>query len=387
MLMRIRTRKSNGFLPAAAVLAAVRPFRASLSGQNGLAQMLRISFVQNADDGETMIALLEDAADPLSRASWKGSLRLAEPPQPNAAGGSALIGNRPRLDGWTIALRPADGEDDFPSVGAGRDIVLGVAEDDRVIWTNLPQPAPLSADDRAPPLPDFATLRREVQERTKPGEVWEGRIQYEGDIARKLRLTFVEHRDEGNYVRALVSPADDPHVVAVFEGTVAASPEAIYSWPIRLTRTSGAGPEVGRASYAIDLISSKGGLRLAFSAEGECMGAGSTGKKNAIRLTRAAPVEDFERGFERWRDALPAGARWSGTIVRGDQPAEKIMLTVAEVADQGRAYWLTFHNPDDPHWHRVFRGSRPRGKARACFWAPRCETSSSTCGWRKTAPA
>ena len=83
-----------------------------------------------------------------------------------------------------------------------------------------------------------------------------------------------------------------------------------------------------------------------------CLGTGTGNGR--LQFQAAKPIESFQRGPVRWRNALAAGARWSGTLIFGSQPARKIALTVAEVREEGRAYQLILHNPDDDRWFRVF---------------------------------
>lgn len=344
-----------------AIIKSNQVFEASLPVTSGPVQKLSVRFAYQENEGEMVVALFENVADKLVRASWKGELTLIDPPQQSSTMNAASEGSRPQPDGWSIKLTPVEGEDQFPQRGVRNEITLGLSSDDRLTWFNLTSPLTLEEATPSPPLPDYKIYAAQVQQWTAPGHVWEGTIQSKGDVSRNVRLTFTEFRDQGNYVRAILETSIDEYAVAIFEGTVTTTPEGIFSWPVKLEWISGEGTKFQGTEHEISMITHGGALKLAFTSAGECFGmsrdAGSLSPNITVALKPAVAFVGFHSSPSRWKNGLQAGTRWSGKIVRGDTAAEKIALTVCEVDEDGRSYQMTIQNPANPHQFRAFEGT------------------------------
>ncbi|QDT28977.1 hypothetical protein Enr10x_43250 [Gimesia panareensis] len=351
--MEARLKREHAFLLK--TVQSDTAWQALVPAQSGPAAKLRVRFVHQEKDGEKVYVLFEDQANPLLRATWVGALKLTEAPNPNAR----TFGSRSKsADGWIIDLAPADKDRDFPVSGLRPNIVFTLTGEDQLTWMNQKGPIVLTPDTNAPALPDYETLQKKILSQTAPGQTWEGTIQYKGETSNNLRLTFMDFRDNGNYVRLLVENQDDPFVVGVFEGTISTGPDHLYSWPVQL-KTADKGIKVFGSKKILPLFGT--GLHfvklyLMFDAEGNMIGisrsAGSP--PNELNLKIADKIDKLPAAADRWKNALKAGARWTGTITRGDQPKDKISMTVAEVRENGRIYRLFLENPDNPHQYRYF---------------------------------
>ncbi|TWU02988.1 hypothetical protein [Stieleria varia] len=357
-----------------AMIHSNQSFQASIFATNGPVQQLSLQFVHQESDGEKVVVLLEDVADHLRRASWIGSLKLADPPQPtsNENGMPDGVrpqpdgvrpqpdGVRPQPDGWSISLTPVEGEPPFPKTDAQSNITLGILSDNQLAWFKSQSPVAFQNTAISSPLPDYRAYRSQIQQWTGRGRVWEGAIQYDGDVSRNVRLTFAENRDEGKYVRVIMETSVDDFAVAIFEGVLTTSPENIFSWPLNLKWTSGEGTKFQGTEHQLPMITSGigGSLRLAFSPTGECFGAsssrGSLTQNISVDLKPAAEVAEMQSSLSRWETALQSGTRWTGKIVRGESAADKVVLNVCEVHDDGQAFQMTIQNPDNPHQFRSF---------------------------------
>ncbi len=190
-------------------------FVVSIPAQNGPDQKVHIRVAHHDNEGELVFALLEDASNVFKRATWHGALRLADPPQAKGASIRFAQGSRPDPDGWSVTLSPVPGENVFPRAGSRGEIVLAMTTDNQLVWLHHNKPLPLEVVADSTPLPEYAAYVEQVQQWTRPGQVWEGTIQYTGDVSHKVRMTFTEVRDGGNYVRATMETPIDDYAVAV----------------------------------------------------------------------------------------------------------------------------------------------------------------------------
>ncbi len=351
--MEARLKREHAFLLK--TIQSDTAWQALVPAQSGPAEKLRVRFVHQEKDGEKIYVLFEDQTNPLLRATWVGDLKLTKAPAPNAR----TFGSSSKSpDGWIIDLAPADKDRDFPVSGLRRTIVITMTGEDQLTWMNQKGPIILTPDANAPALPDYETLQKKILAQIAPGQTWEGTIQYKGETSNNLRLTFMDLRDNGNYVRLLVEKPDDPFVVGIFEGTISTSPDHLYSWPIQL-KTADKGIKVFGSKKILSLFGTGlyfVKLYLMFDAEGNMIGISRSAKSlsNELNLKIADKIDNLPASADRWKNALKAGARWTGTITRGEQPKEQISMTVAEVRENGRIYRLFFENPDNPHQFRYF---------------------------------
>jgi hypothetical protein len=346
-------------------------------------QKLKFQVVHQENDGQKVAVLIEDANDKLKRATWSGSLKLTE--LPKVAHPSPSINSSSRLtpDGWSLQIGIAEGEDRFPNLLAGRAITVAVPlrslendtttkttddesagtsnnASDRFVLHHQDKSIPLSSSPSSLSMPEYTPYAQRITGWTNPGQVWEGTIQYQGDVSHKVRLTFTQVRDQGNYVRAILETPTDVHAVAVFEGTVSTDPAHAYSWPVRLKWISGMGSKFSGTQHEIRMITSGGNIQLAFSPSGECFGVSQSSNSLSwdivFALEASEPEPDATQLASRWVQGLQPQSRWSGKIVRGDQPADKIMLTICEANANDQSYRMTFENPDNPQQFRYFAG-------------------------------
>jgi hypothetical protein len=212
----------------------------------------------------------------------------------------------------------------------------------------------MEKDETAEMLPTIERHVAEITPLSRAGQMWEGLIQYPGAVAQKLRVSFMENRDQGNYVRVLLERPDHPSEIAIFEGTLGTSADTAFAWPIRVSKISDHGLLGARGKHPIQAMVDKTDprLKVCFTPQGELLLV--TVRSGVARLKAVKRETEFESSATRWRTALAAGTRWSGKVVRGDRPADPIVLTVAEVLESGRIYQLTLQNPDDPHQFRSF---------------------------------
>lgn len=304
---------------------------------------VRLRFVQYDASTGKVVALVESMADDWQRQTLSGALKLPAP------GESRLPVAGP--DGWQIILNPPEGESFW------RRTVLVCDASNQLMMVGDRALIPLTKDTDAKPLPQADAIAADVKTKAKPGRVWEGLVPVPGDQAYKIRLTFAEFRDDGGYVRLIFERPDEPHTVAVYEGAMTSTAEALYGWPMQFHRVAGVGKFGALTYYPLKFLSDNGGgAALSWNADGDLL-VKTWQHRYQFRLTAADAVKDFESPESRWRKALAAGTRWSGKIVRGTTPAEKIVMTVAESRENGRLYQLTLQNPDDPQQYRTFLGT------------------------------
>ena len=304
----------------------------------------RATFIQRTEDGKSVIALLTNVEQPVERSVWSGSLELTPLPDEKLAGRSAP---RAKPDGWAIRLVPVTSGAVFPLADARREITIAATADGRLFLANLAQPQTFTVDDKAPKLPACETLIATLKEGTAPGQTWEGTLQYPGQASSNVRMTFMEQRDKGQYVRAVIEPSEDPSAAVVCTGTIGDSISDVYGWPIQLKYD---------ANQQKNAVPFRGGtLTLGFSLDGT-----ESLQGDGLILRRVAPVKEFLAGRKRWTAALQPGAKWSGTIIHTLREfagkTDKFTFTVAEVRDDLAYVRVTAEGSTDPLQFRVFEG-------------------------------
>ncbi|MCA9176725.1 MAG: hypothetical protein KDB14_19690 [Planctomycetales bacterium] len=336
-----------------ALITEREPLLANLPVANLPNARLSVHVCYQRDDGEEVVVLVEDTANPLMRACWQGALALPE----NA---NATLSSRPAAahDGWEIRLKVV-GENPFRNIGVNELMVLTATGPGMIRWEHQRQPVTLAKDPSAEKLPDYEQRVAQVLEWTRPGQSWEGTIQIGAQETHPIRVVFTEMQNEGGHVRLIVERPDEPFTVATFVGTVDTSPAAVYGWPVRVTHTFGKGAGSNAVGYRLPLIvEADHNLSLALTPAGDGHGVcyASAAGLQSLRLKLASGAKTLEPAPLRWRNALRPGDRWTGRIARAGHPDERIALTVSEVADEGRVYRFTMHNPDNLRQFRPFVG-------------------------------
>lgn len=300
----------------------------SLPSESGLAKKLRMTIVQRTDEGASLAVLMVNVDNPAERSIWIGALELAPIPSDSTATVTAV---RRLHDGWNLTLKAVAKTTPFPVANSGNGLVVAPAADGLITWFNAASPVVLKLDPNAPPLPSPATLAKNLKEWTAAGQVWEGLFQQPEKKSEKMRLTFTEVRDNGQYVRAVLESLDEPWQTVVFEGSIDTNLEALYCQPIRLKRELANGCEGGHPLFTLypgtRHITSLA-LMAPLSDDAPML------RDGGLELKRAAPLEDFESNKTQWKKALTPGTQWSGAVSFGDKPPQDVLVTIAEVRDE-----------------------------------------------------
>jgi hypothetical protein len=322
----------------------------SIPNRNGSPTQVRVRFLHRGDDGKVVV-LLSGADQLVQRSVWAGEVGL--PPLPHEPGGRP--GPRPKPDGWSIRIQPVIRTEIQPLVELDEPIVLSTTETGLLQWSNVSPPVTLTADTKAISLPDFKAMAGELKTATAAGQVWESPIHLPGSTSRRIRMTITENRDDGKHLRVVFELADNPYVVATFDGSIDTSMEAIYGVPVRLKRGVVAGPASSMAYhlpiFKDDLLGQRTlNLALSLDDKRELYGGGLT-------LTRARSIAGFAATSAEWRKVIKPGSRWTGNVSFADKNLLKATITVAEVRDDGKYVRLTAEDPAVSNRFRVFEGS------------------------------
>jgi hypothetical protein len=256
-------------------------------------------------------------------------------------------------------VKPVESGSTFPVTSFRDELIFAPSAEGLKAWFDPSNPQILTADLDAPALPDTTTMAQSVRSWTAPGVVWEGLFHQPEQKSERMRMTFTEKRDEGQYVRAVVESLENPSLVSVFEGTVKTSLDALYGQPIRLKRDTKHGISgssrlfgLGAGMPAIDSL-----LLTPVIAESVTLHAGG------LELKPVAPIQKFESNRTQWEAALTPGTRWTGKLLFGDAPQQKITVTIAEVRDELSYVRLLVEDNEVRTRCRVLEGTLNRSDA------------------------
>lgn len=355
-LRKIESRLAN---EQAQLIKATQPgssWVTTFNGTSGRPEKVRATFVGKTFDNESLVVLLMNVDDPTQRSVWTGSVLLVPV---KAEGNSGTAATRSRHDGWVVAMKPVEPTAVYPMAGYSSDLMIAPTAAGLVTWLDRSEPQSLSADSDAPPVPDVSSMAETVQRLTTPGTVLEGLFHSPPQKSDRMRMTVTENRDNGQYVRAVLESLDDPSLAVTFEGTAGTQLESLYGQPIRLTRQL----QNGCASNH-PLFTTASGRQNIAELSFVLIGHDPVRLHAAgLELQPATPLANFESNKTQWEAALQPGTRWSGKLLFGDSPQQKITLTVAESRDELSYLRVLVEDNDVRTRCRVLEGSLNRSDA------------------------
>jgi hypothetical protein len=180
-----------------------------------------------------------------------------------------------------------------------------------------------SHDTPVSPAPDSAAL----QQALRPGSLWIGTRQVEGAAATDVSLQFVVLDLPHAYARAVAQPVDDPWSAVVDEASRIRGSEVTFT----------------------------DGLTLALGTDGTLSGTDRQGAR--LRFTRNPGITQLVDPVEQVKAAVAPGTSWTGTVVRGDDPASPVQVTFAEVRHDGAYVRAMVTDPDRPNLISIYEGT------------------------------
>lgn len=316
----------------------------SVDDRSGTSTSFRASFIQRSDDGSQVLVLITNASNPLERGVWTGAIELA--PAPTAD--DPLAAERPNPDGWLLRLAASRAGRAFPVHLSGSGLRLTAASDGQLTAAGANPAVAWTPDEKAPKIASLSTFTDLLAVGCKPGEVWEGELRVRDEPARDVRLTFLENRDDGQYVRTVLEAPALLHAPIVLQGTAGMSREEAVGRPVRLKPVKQMNPgELKYHPHEIELMLPLNGEPMLQNAE--------------LKLKRAAPIKDYAASPARWQRALQPGTVWNGKYqhvvpeFRGTTCTFK--LTVAEVRNDLGYVRVVIEGDSDSSQFRVLEGS------------------------------
>jgi len=175
-----------------------------------------------------------------------------------------------------------------------------------------------------------------------PGTRWSGKVAVTGQSGRKLEITFTEVRDDGSYVRALITSADSPSSAAVYKGRLQLDDTNQNASFLTLKEAHTAADHGAShpffAKAAVGISGQQLLLRLSFDGA-EMYGATSSGETMQLTREEVDPpltaLAEQDRA-ELIKKKLAKGAQWTGTLEnRKFGQSIDANLQVSEVSDDG----------------------------------------------------
>lgn len=306
----------------------------TLRAASGPPVKVQLSFVESSEDAAKLALVCFDVDDPLARSVWLGGLEL---PPPNER---AATVDGARRSGWQLTFVPAEKSEVFPPrIGQ---ITLGPGKDGALVWESLSDAPTLAAAKDGLKLPTLEELATKIKTWTTPGQVWEGTYQVRSEASKRVRLTITEYRDDGQLIRAVLEPSEDPHLTAVYEGTASTAVDRAFGQPIQLTQKS----VYGGRDFGLKVLK----LSPNFGAKtDEVLAPG-------MKLALQTPIADFKPLRQTWADALTPGKRWKGKITYRDGKSDAFVWTTAEVRDDLAYVRVIAEGATNTAQHRIFEG-------------------------------
>lgn len=316
----------------------------SLSMRDGPSVKLRATFVERSEDGERSTMLIVDPADPLQRGVWIGTLELA--PAPEADGGKPRP--RPTPDGWSLRLDLAPNSQAFPVGMPTKGLRIVPGGDGALRHADPTADLTLQPDSTPQKLVDVKQLGAQLREGTAPGQVWTGTFQHKDEASRRVRLTFLERRDEGGYVRAVLEEAESPFQPIVLQGVLGLTAGDLYGRPVRLKPVDASRNRQGALPIRdVQFVAALDGARSLQSEQ--------------LNLQPAEPIKDLQPARTRWKQAAAPGAVWKGKIqhvvpeLKGTTGTFR--FTIAEVRDDLGYVRVLVEGDKDSSQFRIYEGS------------------------------
>ncbi len=327
--------------------AAIQPdqtWECRLPTPTGATRPVLATFLTDDQDASSALMLLTDPSDATRKSLWQGTMRLIQ-------NGAALFGPG-ESPAWSLPLSRVSGDASFPSDNL-REIVL-TSSNGSLTWVNLPEPVVMEQLPQPLDLPTMAELRIQIEQYTRPGQVWEGTLQEPSQASRRVRLTFTESRDDGQHVRAILESIDSGFAMSPFLGTIDWSPGMLIAGqPIRLVRQAQAmGSDEEWEIFRTPYLSPE--IHLGLTDDGGLVGTAGSAQ---LQLSKADDIENFAPFADQWLAAMSAGTIWSGVMRLRDEPPTRVNLTLAEVRDDMGYVRLLFESVEDPHLFTIYEGA------------------------------
>jgi len=301
----------------------------SLPAGNLPAQKWIIEFI-DVSAGEILKALVRHPTDELRRRVFAGRILTGRTPelvlQPVENGPSLIYG------GPTEELRIRPGMD------GGLRVVVNNNNEGRL--------EPVATEATTKPE---AELWAELLKRIEPGTSWTGTARTGSDAAVPIKLTFVDVKPDGSYVRAVGESPLDPITTVVFEGIV--NRASVHGWPIVMR--------------AIDSYAAEGTLRDYFAPGGSTIVLAMRDDRfvghrgvDALQFTSSSKIEPWAGRDQVAARIFAPGVKLTGRLVHDDGSTETD-LTVMEVRDNGAYVRVLAQAKEEPYDGVVYEGRFP----------------------------
>ncbi len=336
------TRKEIGRLASIAEPGSC--WTARIADGNLPAQEWIVEFIRTSQETDSLKVRIRHPTDLMLRRVFAGRIVA---PAPAPAG--AMKGMKPA--GPVVALEPLDqGANLFQRTGREA-LTIDLDTTTNVLRLRTDQAeATLTRRTGADALPDEDVLWTEVLAKVRPGTQWTGTAQAGLEAVTDVRLTFVELRPDGSYLRALAESPDDPRTAVVFEGVI--DRRALHTWPIVLRPIEESISEGRRRDFYSDPYKSPLMLTLHEN--------GLAGRRAAdvVRLTASRNIAPWSDRLKGVAEVFRSGTRLIGTT-RSAEHARDAILTIAEVRDNGAYVRVVAQAKDDPYDCAIYEGRMP----------------------------
>ncbi|MBN1855081.1 MAG: hypothetical protein JW829_20275 [Pirellulales bacterium] len=315
------------------LMSATSPGRVWLGDLHSSAGLVkvRVTFVEQDPENRTVLALVEDKEDPFQRFVYEGALKTVR--NERSASQNRANGNRER---WVIALATSSSQSYYSHhlrrlIGLHQPIELYAAEDGRLQAVANSDSAMWSPESTSASVALFGDrLAASLLKAVVPGSQWSGtrtvqssRSEPSGPSTR-VTYVFLEHNASDNSLQALsrTTPGDE-WSVSGHEGHLIQNGKERYAWPIAFTSEA----------------------KFALLPDGTLIGVDD---KARIRLEREEPLSPVPNLVQLARSAVASATAWEGMLIRENSGDEKVVLTFAEVRDEGVYVRAMLERVSDP---------------------------------------
>lgn len=217
-------------------------------------QNVTLTFAAYQDDGGYCRAVLEPKDDPWSVSVFEGAVTVDD--------GKAYT--------WPVSLKSGRNAMRLTLMRDGA--LVGVHDGNHQLRLNP-----------APRVENVVAYDKSLHDAIAPGTVWEGTTQFGVEPVQYVAITFAEVRENGGYVRLVLTPKDKPLPAVVFEGTLQSDPGQINGYSLLMQPKNRAGGEYDTI-FGTSHTDFNYSLKLRLSLDGTTL-LGSTRYGN-LRLTR-----------------------------------------------------------------------------------------------------
>lgn len=301
-------------------------------------------FIQAADDGQSLKVRIRHPTDVTRRRVYIGRV---VPPSSTSAGAHAT----PASAGPVVALEPLDQGANLFHPGTTETLKIDLDSKTNVLRlrTNHLE-GTLARRPNAEPVPTEEELWNELVADVKPGTQWTGTAQAGLEAATDVKLTFVDFRPDGSYLRALGESPNDPRTIVVYEGLINRS--ALHTWPVVLRPIE----ETYTEGFLRDFFSD--GFKSPLILMPYEKGFVGRRAEDTMRFTASRNIAPWSDRMKTIAEVFQPGVRLCGSA-RGVENAKEVILTIAEVRDQGGYVRVVAQAKDDPFDCAVYEGRMP----------------------------